>query len=252
MPAAAPDATVDLAQRPTERQGAVEAGAEHEPDGLAEEAPRDQEHARRDQEAARRAGSSATGSTMPGRNAAPTTSPRARPIHEVARARKPEPVAAHGSRRDDDDDESSSMSSVVHRAVSLESASRRAWVRKPVWATMRWSGRTDWPSTCQRALQHLDRLGHAERAVVERLAQLGDLHDGRGVGDEDPAGTQRRLGVLDHPPRLGQVEHDAVEVGLVDALVDVAHLDAVAATASSPRKAATFARARSAKSSRSS
>ena len=28
-------------------------------------------------------------------------------------------------------------------------ASSRAWVRKPVCATMRWSGRTDWPSTCQ-------------------------------------------------------------------------------------------------------
>src|SRR4029078_9028302 len=27
-------------------------------------------------------------------------------------------------------------------------ASSCAWVRKPVCATMRWSGRTDWPSTC--------------------------------------------------------------------------------------------------------
>ena len=27
--------------------------------------------------------------------------------------------------------------------------SRRAEVRKPVWATIRWSGRTAWPSTCQ-------------------------------------------------------------------------------------------------------
>ena len=25
----------------------------------------------------------------------------------------------------------------------------RAWVRKPVCATIRWSGRTDWPSMCQ-------------------------------------------------------------------------------------------------------
>ena len=28
-------------------------------------------------------------------------------------------------------------------------ASSRAWVRKPVWATIRWSGRTAWPSMCQ-------------------------------------------------------------------------------------------------------
>ena len=97
-------------------------------------------------------------------------------------------------------------------------------------ATIRWSGRTDWPSMCQRALQHLERLGHAERRVGERLAQLDDLQDRRDVGDEDAAGAQRSLGVLHHLPRLGQVEHDAVEVGVVDALVAVAHLDAVAAT----------------------
>ena len=30
------------------------------------------------------------------------------------------------------------------RAISL------APVRKPVWPTMRWSGRTDWPSMCQQ------------------------------------------------------------------------------------------------------
>ncbi len=29
------------------------------------------------------------------------------------------------------------------------SARRRDWMRKPVWATMRWSGRTASPSTCQ-------------------------------------------------------------------------------------------------------
>ena len=30
-----------------------------------------------------------------------------------------------------------------------QSPTNRAEVRKPVWATMRWSGRTAWPSTCQ-------------------------------------------------------------------------------------------------------
>ena len=52
-----------------------------------------------------------------------------------------------------------------------------------------------------------------------------DLADRRQVREQDAAGVQRLLGVLHHPPRLGQVEHDAVEVVDVDALVDVAHLD---------------------------
>ena len=43
-----------------------------------------------------------------------------------------------------------------------------------------------------------------------------------------PPGRSAALGVLHDLPRLGQVEHDAVEVGLVDALVAVAQLDAVA------------------------
>ena len=79
------------------------------------------------------------------------------------------------------------------------------------------------------ALEHLERLGHAEgRLGEQRLAQLRDLGDLRRVGEEDPARVQRPRGVLHDLPRLGQVEHDAVEVGLVDALVAVAHLDAVA------------------------
>ena len=43
-----------------------------------------------------------------------------------------------------------------------------------------------------------------------------------------PPGCSAPLGVLHDLPRLGQVEHDPVEVGLVDALVAVAELDAVA------------------------
>ena len=78
------------------------------------------------------------------------------------------------------------------------------------------------------AVQHLDRLGHAEVGLVERLAELDGLGDLRRVGDEDPAGVQRPRRVLHDLPRLGQVEHDPVEVGLVDALVAVALLDPVA------------------------
>ena len=60
-----------------------------------------------------------------------------------------------------------------------------------------------------------------------------------------PAGVQGVLGVLHHLPRLGQVEHDPVEVGLVDALVEVADLARGSARARrSPRKAATLACAR--------
>src|SRR4028119_1801789 len=43
------------------------------------------------------------------------------------------------------------------------------------------------------------------------------------------AGVGGGLGVLHHPPRLGQVEDDAIEARLVDALVDVALLDPVPA-----------------------
>ena len=98
-------------------------------------------------------------------------------------------------------------------------------MRKPVCATMRWSGRIDWPSTCHAALQHLERLDHPERRRRELLAQPPDLEDRRQVREQDAARPQRLGRVLHDPPRLGQVEHDPVEVALVDALVDVAHLD---------------------------
>src|SRR5687767_14285080 len=42
-----------------------------------------------------------------------------------------------------------------------------------------------------RALQHLERLGHVEPALRQRLAQLRDLDDRREVRHEDPAGVQR-------------------------------------------------------------
>ena len=66
-----------------------------------------------------------------------------------------------------------------------------------------------------------------------------------------PPGRSACDRVLHHAPRLGQVEHDPVEVVLVDAFVDVADLDVERhVVAEEPVHVA--ARARSAKSSRSS
>ena len=143
------------------------------------------------------------------------TSPTATPPHAKARATKPRrqpPMAAASQGHDDRRRRARSSAPLRSRASS------RAWVRNPVCATMRWSGRIDWPSTCQRALQHFERLDHAERRVRELLAQPADLQDRREVRDEDAAGPQRLDRVLHDAPRLGEVEHDAIEVALVDAL----------------------------------
>src|SRR3712207_7407200 len=67
-------------------------------------------------------------------------------------------------------------------------------------------------------------LFRSEGAGPQRLGECGGLDDARRVGHQDAAGVQGALGVLDHLPRLGQVEHDAVEVGFVDARVAVALL----------------------------
>ena len=75
------------------------------------------------------------------------------------------------------------------------------------------------------ALQHLEGLDHPERRVGELLVQAGHLPDRGQVREHDPARVQRLLGVLDDPPRFGEVEEDAVEIVEADAVVDVAHLD---------------------------
>ncbi len=61
--------------------------------------------------------------------------PRRDPAHEPEPV--PDPTGAGGDGEDDEIEE-----------VHAPGARRRACVRKPVCATMRWSGRTDWPSTC--------------------------------------------------------------------------------------------------------
>ena len=73
-------------------------------------------------------------------------------------------------------------------------------------------------------VQHLERLDHAERREPQLLAEPADLQDRRQVREQDPARAQRLDRVLHDPPRFRQVEDDAIEVALVDALVDVAHL----------------------------
>ena len=61
--------------------------------------------------------------------------------------------------------------------------SSRAWVRKPVWATIRWSGRTDWPSMCQPRWSTSIVSAMPKSALGERLAELGRLGDLRRVGE---------------------------------------------------------------------
>ena len=96
-----------------------------------------------------------------------------------------------------------------------------------MWATIRWSGRTDWPSMCQPRLSTSIVSTMPKPRAAQLVAQLHGLRDLRRVGHQHAAAVHGAGGVLDHPPRLGQVEHHPVEVGLVDALVDVALLDRV-------------------------
>ena len=89
-------------------------------------------------------------------------------------------------------------------------------------------GRTDWPSTCQLrcSTSSVSAMPNPLWSRASRSWATWTI-DGQ-VGHQDPARAQGALGVLDDPPRLGQVEHDPVEPGLVDPVVDVADLDAVA------------------------
>ena len=47
--------------------------------------------------------------------------------------------------------------------------------------------------------------------ALERLGDLVRLHDGRHVAEEDPARSQRRRDEAREPPRLGQIEQDAID-----------------------------------------
>ena len=104
---------------------------------------------------------------------------------------------------------------------------KRPTVRKPVWATMRWSGRTAWPSMCQpRCSTSSVRVPlHARLAITSRVCAAWVIDGVYAI--EDAAGAQRLHRVRHHLPRLGQVEHHAVDVALVDALVAVAQVQVV-------------------------
>ena len=73
-------------------------------------------------------------------------------------------------------------------------------------------------------MQDLERLDHAEPRFFEGFVKLRDLNDARCVGEENAAATQSRLGVGHDLPWFGEVEDDAIKVGLVDACVDIADL----------------------------
>ena len=175
------------------------------PTRLPDVASSDDERERREQSGARRRAARARRRRR--RRARPRPRcPTASPAHDEAAADEPEPVA-EPARAATDRERRREVEEVHGRG-----ASSRAWVRKPVCATMRWSGRTDWPSTCQvRCSTSSDSaIPNAEPASSSRRRATWPMVGQ--VREQDAARVQRRLGVLHHPPRLGQVEQDAVEV----------------------------------------
>ncbi len=121
----------------------------------------------------------------------------------------------------------SKSSAFTVREGQVGRPSNRAWVKNPVWATIRWSGRTDWPSMCQPRFNTSVVSAMPKRDGGQLFTELRGLQDRRRVGHEQTTGPQRVHSVLDDLPGLRQVEHDAIEVDLVDPLVAVALLDAV-------------------------
>ena len=103
-------------------------------------------------------------------------------------------------------------------------------MRKPVWATMRWSGRTDWPSTCQVRCSTSMRLGHAEprcrRAPARSWRDLDDARACRRRGCPPGCRAFAAWGTTCHGS--GRSSTTRSRSRLVDALVAVAHLDPVA------------------------
>ena len=108
---------------------------------------------------------SRNGRQQPDRHDQPEAEPEPRHARGSTKPRRYPPMTASTASA------TKTTSNDVHRgtAVGIGSArrrahspSRRAWVRKPVWATMRWSGRTAWPSMCQVRFRTSMRLGHVE------------------------------------------------------------------------------------------
>ena len=136
--------------------------------------------------------------------------PPARPT-TTTRATKPEAVAAepggdHGATR-------MTRSSSVHRRRRLRPPSRRACGEEAGVGDHAVVG-PDRLALDVPARAAAPRASRPCRTALSSSASRSwaDLDDRRRVGDEDPARAQRRLGVLHDLPRLGEVEHDAVEV----------------------------------------
>ena len=98
-----------------------------------------------------------------------------------------------------------------HRRTPVRfQARRRAMDRKPVWPTIRWSGRTLRSVTCQPRRSDLERLDLVEPAR-QGQHELLDLHRRRQVAHRrrrpgSSTSRQRRQ----RPPRLGEVQHGPV------------------------------------------
>ena len=105
------------------------------------------------------------------------------------------------------------------------SARRRATVRKPGVRDHAVVGADRLALDVPAALQHLERLDHPNGADASSSRSRPTWRIVGRYASRMPPGHERLGRVLHDPPRLGQVEHDAVEVALVDAFVDVAHLD---------------------------
>ena len=100
------------------------------------------------------------------------------------------------------------------------------------------------------ALQHLERLDHPERRRRQLLAQPADLQDRRaGTRSRIPPGRSASTACFTTRHGSGRSRTIAVEVALVDALVDVAHLHVERHVGAEERRGRCAARA-SAKSSR--
>ena len=99
--------------------------------------------------------------------------------------------------------------------------------QKLVCATMRWSGRTDWPSMCQARLRTSIVSTMPKPLPSSSLRSCTTCVTCGVYATSTPPRCMARAACLATAPRLGQVEHHPVEIGFVDALVGVADLDLV-------------------------
>ena len=185
--------------------GRAERAADRQADGLAQHRGADQEGDGGDEpDRDRRA---TTGDDV-GAGTGRPPGPRRQPGPRRVRARKPSrypPTAAATARRTISRSRTFTGAGAPAR---LGRAGSRAEVRKPVCATIRWSGRTDWPSTC-----HV----RCSTSIVSAMPERGAVERPRGAGPPARWSAGRRRGcrpgsalrgVLHDPPGLGQVEHD--------------------------------------------